>query len=159
MTIERRVVPVLRLALVGLFALLLVFQTLSLPGQFAYMADRDPDMAYLRWPATAITIFWVLCAQVVIVCTWHLLTLVRDDRIFTASSRRWVDTIIGAVAAAAVVLFGVLLYVGLNADDPGLPMLLTLALAGITVFGLLLVVMRSLLLRATSLRTDLDAVI
>lgn len=159
MVIERRVVPVLRAALLGLFGLLVLFQTLSLPGQFAHMAVRDPAMAYLRWPATAVTVFWVLCAQVVIVCTWHLLTLVRDDQIFTASSRRWVDTIIGAVAAAGVVLAAVLLYVGLNADDPGLPVLLTLLLAGVTVFGLLLVVMRSLLLRATSLRSDLDAVI
>ncbi|WP_410468234.1 hypothetical protein [Amycolatopsis methanolica] len=23
-------------------------------------------MAYLRWPATAVTVFWVLCVQVVI---------------------------------------------------------------------------------------------
>jgi hypothetical protein len=41
----------------------------------------------------------------------------------------------------------VLLYVGFNADDPGLPLLL------------LMVVMRALLRQATTLRTDMEAVI
>lgn len=40
-------------------------------------------MAFLRWPATIITIFWVLCVQAVIVCIWRLLTLVQKDRIFS----------------------------------------------------------------------------
>src|SRR5215216_5611299 len=59
--------------------ILVPFQTMSLPGQFAYLAQQDPEHAYLRWPATAVTVFWVLCIQVVIVCTWRLLTLVKND--------------------------------------------------------------------------------
>jgi Protein of unknown function (DUF2975) len=45
--------------------------------------QEDPEHAYLRWPATAVTVFWVLCIQVVIVSTWKLLTLVKNDRIFS----------------------------------------------------------------------------
>ena len=56
-------------------------------------------------------------------------------------------------------LVGVLLYVGFNADDPGLPLLLLLMLIGITVLGLLMVVMRALLRQATTLRTDMEAAI
>lgn len=142
-----------------LFGVLVVFQTLSLPGQFAYMAQESPEDAYLRWPATIIAVFWVLCVQVVIVATWKLLTLVKSDRIFTEASLKWVDAIVWAIAAAWVVLVGVFLYVGFKADDPGLPLLLFLLTVGVSVLGLLMVVMRALLRQATTLRTDMEAVI
>ncbi|KFU77094.1 Protein of unknown function [Amycolatopsis lurida] len=155
---QRAVAP-LRVFLVLLFGVLVLFQTMSLPGQFAHMARQDPEMAYLRWPATAISIFWVLCVQVVVVATWHLLTLVKKDRIFTEASLRWVDAIVWAILAGWVVLAGVFLYVGFNAEDPGLPLLLFLALIGVAVLGLLMVVLRTLLRQATTLRSDMEQVI
>ena len=142
-----------------LFAVLVVLQVMSLPGQFAHMARENPEMAYLRWPATAVSVFWVLCVQAVIVCTWQLLTLVRSNRIFSKASYRWVNGIIGAIAAGWVVLGGVLLYVGLNASDPGLPLLLFVLATGVTVLGLLMIVLRALLRQATTLRSELEAVI
>lgn len=155
----RRAVAPLRVFLVLLFAVLVMLQTFSFPGQFAHMAEENPDEAHLRWPLTAIAVFWLLCVQVVVVCTWRLLTLVQRDQIFTPGSLRWVDGIVGAIAAAWVVLVGVFLVVGFNADDPGLPLLLfVLVLAG-AVLGLLMVVMRALLRQATTLRTDMEAVI
>jgi Protein of unknown function (DUF2975) len=120
----QRVVLPLRVFLVLLFGVLVVFQTMSLPGQFAFMAQEDPELAYLRWPATVVTVFWVLCIQVVIVSTWKLLTLVKNDRIFTDGSLVCVNAIVWAIAAAWVVLVGVLFYVGFNAEDPGLQLLL-----------------------------------
>lgn len=159
MITEYRAVAALRVFLVVLFGILVVFQTLSLPGQFAYMAEQSPEDAYLRWPLTAITVFWVLCVQVVIVSTWRLLTLVVRDRIFSADSLVWVDAIVWAIAAGWVVLAALFLYVGVNADDPGLPLLLFLMVVGTAVVGLLMVVMRALLRRATTLRSDLEAVI
>jgi CHASE1-domain containing sensor protein len=57
------------------------------------------------------------------------------------------------------VLVAVFLYVGFRADDPGLPLLLFLAVIGVAVLGLLMVVMRALLRQATTLRTDMEAVI
>ncbi|MET7709400.1 DUF2975 domain-containing protein [Micromonospora sp. NPDC005413] len=159
MVVEHRAVAALRVFLVVLFGVLVVFQTLSLPGQFAYMAQESPQDAYLRWPATVVTVFWVLCVQVVIVSTWKLLSLVKTDRIFTEASLKWVDAIVWAIAAAWVVLVGVFLWVGFNADDPGVPLLLFLLTVGVTVLGLLMVVMRALLRQATTLRTDMEAVI
>ncbi|RSM57893.1 DUF2975 domain-containing protein [Amycolatopsis sp. WAC 01376] len=155
---QRAVAP-LRVFLLLLFGILVLFQTMSLPGQFAHMARQDPEMAYLRWPATAVSIFWVLCVQVVVVATWQLLTLVKKDRIFTEASLRWVDAIVWAILAGWLVLAGVFLYVGFNAEDPGLPLLLFLALIGVAVLGLLMVVMRTLLRQATTLRSDLEQVI
>lgn len=157
--VSHRAVVALRICLVGLFALLVVFQTMSLPGQFAHMARESPEDAGLRWPATAITVFWVLCVQVVVVATWRLLSMVEQDRIFTSASFRWVDAILAAMAAGWLVLVAVFLYVGLRADDPGLPMLLLLLLAVLTVVALLMVVMRALLHRATELRADVEATI
>ena len=107
----------------------------------------------------AVTVFWALCIQVMIVSTWKLLTLVKNDRIFTDASLVWVNAIVWAIAAAWVVLVGVLLYVGFNANDPGLPLLLFLMSVGVTVLGLLMLVMRTLLQQATTLRTDMEAVI
>src|SRR5215203_1043489 len=135
MIIEHRAVALLRVFLVVLFGVLVLFQVMSLPGQFAYMAQQDPEHAYLRWPATAVTVFWLLCIQVVIVCTWKLLTLVKNDRIFSEASLVWVNAIVWAIIAAWVVLVGV------------------------SVLGLLMVVMRALLRQATTLRTDMEAVI
>lgn len=159
MLTQSRVVAVLRLFLVVLFGILVVLQTLSLPGQFAHMAQESPEDAHLRWPLTALAVFWVLCIQVVVVSTWKLLTLVQRDRIFSEGAFAWVDAILYAIAAAWVVLVGVFLVVGFGADDPGLPLLMFLFVVGVAVVGLLMLVMRALLRQATALRTDMEAVI
>ncbi|MEO6082358.1 MAG: DUF2975 domain-containing protein [Umezawaea sp.] len=159
MSMEHRAVAPLRVFLALLFGILVFFQVVSLPGQFAHLAQESPDHAYLRWPLTAVTIFWVLCVQVVVVATWKLLTLVKNDRIFSDAALRWVDAIVWAIAAGWVVLVGVFLVVGFNSDDPGNPLLLFLVTVGVTVLGLLMVVMRALLRQATALRTDLESVI
>jgi hypothetical protein len=85
--------------------------------------------------------------------------LVKHDRIFTQASLRWVDAIVWAIVAAWLVLLGVDVWVAFQADDPGVPMLLLLLTTGVTVLGLLMVVMRALLRQATMLRTDMEAVI
>jgi DUF2975 family protein len=156
---EHGVVSLLRVFLVILFAVLVMLQTFSLPGQIRYMAQQSPEDAYLRWPLTAVAVFWVLCTQVVVVATWQLLTLVKRDRIFSDASFGWVNAILAAIAAAWVVLVAVFLYVGFRATDPGLPLLLFLLSVGVAVLGLLMVVMRALLRQATTLRTDMEAVI
>lgn len=156
---HRAIVP-LRILLVLAFAALVLLQTFSLPGQFAHMAQESPELAYLRWPLLAFSVVELLCVQVVIVCTWKLLTMVKDDRIFSERSLVWVDTIIAAIAAAWVLLLGVSIYfVVAIADDPGLPIMLMVILLAGAVLGLLMVVLRALLRQATTLRTDMDAVI
>ncbi|MGW6172823.1 DUF2975 domain-containing protein [Arthrobacter sp. NPDC055138] len=152
-------VTALRILLVVAFALLLLFQVMSLPGQFAHMAAESPQLAYLQWPLTVFSIVELLCVQAVIVSTWKLLTLVKHDRIFSKASLAWVDVIVWAVVAAWILLLGVFLFVGFNADDPGMPLLLFLFVVAGAVLGLLLVVLRAVLRQAITLRTDMDAVI
>jgi hypothetical protein len=161
----RWVVPTLRILLVLVFAALLVAQVFSLPGQFSHMAAEAPQYAPVAW---GLLVFWVLellCVQVVIVCTWRLLSLVREDRIFSPASLRWVNVIVGTfviawtLLAALAVSLSAFLYFTPELRDPGLPMLLF----GMTLIGavvvLLMVVLRALLRQATVLRTDMEAVI
>lgn len=159
MNATRLAVPALRIVLVVAFLLLIVFQTMSLPGQFAHMAQENPDKAFLQWPLTIFAVLEVACVQVVIVSTWKLLTLVRHDRIFTAAAMVWVNAIVWAIAAAWLMLAAVSAAVVLNADDPGLPMLLMLMLVAGAALGLVVVVLRALLRQATELRSDMEAVI
>lgn len=143
----------------ALFAILVLFETMSLPGQFRHMAEEEPDLAYLRWPLTAATISILLCVQVVLICTWQLLGMVRSDRIFTEAALPWVDAIIVAIGVGWLIVFGILVGLSTEWDDPGAPLVLTLLLVGVAVIGLLMIVMRALLRQATTLRTDMEAVI
>lgn len=155
----RPAVVLLRTLLVLLFLGLVAAQTLIMPGTLAHMASEDTDQAYLQWPLLAFSIVELLCVQAVIVCTWQLLTMVSKDRIFSDAAFAWVDGILGAIAVAWTLLAGLFLYVVVNADDPGFPVLLIGLLLTGGVVLLLMVVMRALLRQATILRADMEAVI
>ena len=160
MNLDRLIVTPLRVLLAVAFLVLVLFEVMSIPGQFAHEARVHPEHAGQRWPFTILWIAVVVAIQVVIVCTWRLLTFVQTDRIFTRPSVRFVDTIIGAMGTAWLLVAGFSLYVVVRyADDPGAPMLLFLLLTVAAVVLLLVVVLRSLLLQATELRSEIDAVI
>lgn len=156
--LDRVVVP-LRVLLVLLFVGLVFGQLVSIPGQFAHLAEEEPDLASLRWPLTAFFVLEVLVLQVLVVCTWRLLTLVRADRIFSEEAFRWVDGIVAALGAGWVLWLGFVAFVMARSDDPGTPILLIgMSLVG-GVVVLLVVVLRALLHQATELRLDLETVI
>ena len=159
MEINRLAVIALRIVLVAAFLLLVLFQVMSLPGQFAHMAAENPERAWLQWPLTIFAILEVACVQVVIVSTWKLLTMVKRDQIFSRRAFVWVDAIMWAIAAAWIMLAVFSAIVVLNADDPGLPILLILTLVAGAAVGLVVVVLRALLRQAADLRSDLEAVI
>jgi hypothetical protein len=155
---QRAVVP-LQILLALTFAALALAQVLALPVMFAHMAQESPELAHLRLPILAFAELELLCVQLVIVCAWKLLTMVKDDRIFSEESLVWVNAIVWAIAAAWVLLLGVFVCFVSSWGLPGLPALLLLMLLAGAVLGLLMVVMRALLLQATMLRTDMEAVI
>ena len=149
----------LRFLLAVAFAALVTAQVLFLPALSAAMAEDSPELAYLRWPTLVVAVLGLGCVHVVIVCTWKLLTLVEDDRIFSAASMVWVDAIVGAIAAAWLLLLGTFIWSLVSEGLPGPPLVLLLLLVAGAVVGLLVVVMRALLQQATTLRADLEAVI
>lgn len=138
-------------------------QLLLLPLVWADLAGV-PMVA--RVALVALAAIFVLTLQVSAVCIWRLLTMVRSGSVFSQGAFRYVDTIIGAMAVAALTIFvlAVLLAPGSAAPDLiGLLCGATLVTAG---GALLMVVMRMLLRLATqreaealSLRGELDEVI
>jgi hypothetical protein len=165
MNLTHTVVGLLRVLLVLLFVAAVIGQTLSVPGQFADVGQGTPDLSYLRWPLTAFGVLELVCVQVVIVCTWKLLTMVKADRIFSSAAFAWVDGIVWAITVAWLLLAAmsaaltVVIYVTPELRDPGTPMLLLgLVLVG-GVVVMLMIVMRALLRQAADLQTDMDAVI
>ncbi|MGZ5400119.1 MAG: DUF2975 domain-containing protein [Nocardioides sp.] len=153
-----RVVQGLRVLLVLAFLAILVLQLMSVPGTIDYNADRSSD-PFWRYPLLAALEVELLCVQVVIVATWKLLGMVREDLIFSDAAFRWVDLIIGAMAVAWATFAGLGAFIFLTSDDPGLPLMVSIMLLAGAVIGLLMYVMRALLRQATTLRTDMDAVI
>lgn len=162
MTRLRFVIVPLRVLLVLVFAGLVVAQVLSIPGE---AFDAPGESPAFQWTFLAVGILEALALQIVIVCTWRLLTLLTADRIFSEKAFVWVDVMAWTIAIAwllfavvAAVVVGII-YFTPELRDPGAPVLLV----GMTLIGavvvLVVVVMRSLLRQATALRADLDEVI
>jgi hypothetical protein len=158
------VVP-LRVLLVMVFIGLLVAQFLSLPGEFRQQAEEHHEAGWMPWLLLTFAILEVVCIQIVIVCTWRLLTLVGSDRIFSEESFVWVDVIMWTMVAGWLLLASLsaslvgIIYFTPELRDPGTPILLTgmVLIGGVVV--LTIVVLRALLRQATVLRTDLEEVI
>ncbi len=159
-----QVVLPLRILLALVFAALVAAEMFAVPGMLPDLPDPSLEQSFIRWTMLAVLVLGLLCVQVVIVCTWKLLTLVAHDRIFSASSLPWVNAIVWAIAVGWVMLLGTFVcayyfIIDEVSDDPVLPALLLLLLLVGAVLGLLMVVMRALLRQATALRADMEAVI
>ena len=164
MTHLRRVVLPLRILLAIVFAALVVAQIWAVPGLLPDLDEPSLERSFMRWTMLAASILGLACVQVVVVSTWKLLTMVTQDRIFSASSLPWVNAIVWAVAVGWLMLLGTFVcayyfIIDEVSDDPVLPAVLLLLLLVGAVLGLLMVVMRALLRQATTLRADMEAVI
>ena len=148
---------VLRVLLGFAFAALVLAQVRVLPAMYDDWVRGAPERGASEW-LLVVSVVELLCVQVVIVCTWRLLALVKEDRIFSEASMVWVNVILGAMAAAWLLLLGTLLRVVGGSPGPSAGLLLLMLVVG-AVVGLLMAVMRALLRQATSLRTEMEAVV
>ena len=124
-------------------------------------APDGPRIALL-----AIVVLGILCVQVVAVCVWRLLTMVRRGTVFSHRAFRFVDIIFGAIAFAAVLVFGIAVILAPGETAPGIVLLICGAALMIGGVALVVLVMRALLaqavardVEATQLRSELDEVI
>ncbi|NYD67766.1 DUF2975 domain-containing protein [Agromyces atrinae] len=162
--LDAAIIP-LRVLLVLLFTGLFVAQVFSLPGMFAHQAATSPDLGPIPGILLTLGVLEFVCVQIVIVCIWKLLSLVKTDRIFSARAFTWVDGILWTLVAAWVLLASAaislvaVIYVTPELRDPGVPILLFGAVLVGGVLVLVFVVMRALLRQAATLRSDLDEVI
>jgi hypothetical protein len=135
---------------------------------WALVSGSDPeDGSVPLTPLRVITILGMVSVQVAVVCVWRLVTMVRRGTVFSHAAFRYVDVIIGAIVAAALVWFAV---TAINApgqrDDPGVTLIMGGIGLGILGVALLVLVLRTLLAQAVArdveaaqLRDELDKVI
>jgi hypothetical protein len=163
--LDRVIIP-LKVLLVLLFAGLLVAEVLSVPGEFMETSrEVRPEYAHIPWLMLTISIVVLVAVQVIVVCIWRLLDMVKADRIFSEQAFIWVDVIVWTVAAVWLLMLGVFGYIAAfiyftpEIRDPGIPILLFGIGLATSVVLLLMVVMRALLAQAAALSADMEEVI
>ncbi|MFJ5534681.1 DUF2975 domain-containing protein [Streptomyces sp. NPDC093261] len=132
------------------------------------VSGSDPEDGSLPLtPLRVITILGMVAAQVALVSVWRLVAMVRRGTVFSHAAFRYVDAVIGAIVAAALLWFAV---TAVNApgqrDDPGVSVIMGgvgLAILGV---ALIVLVLRMLLAQAVArdaeaaqMRAELDEVI
>jgi len=132
------------------------------------VSGSDPEDGSLPLtPLRVITILGMLTVQVAVVCVWRLVAMARRGTVFSHAAFRFVDVVIGAIVAAALLWFAV---TAINAPgqraDPGVTVIM--AGIGLAILGvaLIVLVMRSLLaqavardVEASKMQAELDEVV
>lgn len=157
---SRFVYPAARV-LIALMLLGTVAVQILIPIIAIYEADYAPEFAHLLWPMTVLAILAIVCAQVVLVAMWQLVTLTQRDSVFSPHAFRWVDVVIGASLAAAGIIAIVFVWLALT---PGVgPILVFGMVLAAMIFCLaaavLMVIMRRLLAQAAGMREYLAEVV
>jgi hypothetical protein len=145
-------------ALRAVFVVVLAGTVLIQAGMvWALASGSDPEDGSL--PLTAlrvITILGMLSVQVALVCVWRLVTMVRRGTVFSHAAFRYVDWVIGAIVAAALVWFAATI---INApgqrDDPGVTIIM--AGIGVAILGVALIVYVLRMLLAQAVVRDVEA--
>lgn len=154
------IVGLLRALLVGAFAVITLLQVIALPWLSGVMAQDYPAEAHMRWPMLTFAVLGLACVQVVIICTLRLLGFTVRNEVFSPRALRWVDGIVAALLAASLVCLTAFVYHCFAPAGPPLWMMALLAGVFLGVgTALLMRVMRTLLVQATTLRSELDSVI
>jgi hypothetical protein len=95
-------------------------------------------------------------AQIVLVCVWRLVTMVRRGTVFSHAAFRYVHVVIGAIVAASLLVFA--LAVILAPGDPVAPgVVLLLCGVSVAILGVALVVLVLRMLLAQAVARDVEA--
>ncbi|KPH97085.1 Protein of unknown function DUF3036 [Actinobacteria bacterium OV450] len=120
-------------------------------------SGADPEDGSL--PLTAFRVIVVLgmvSAQVALVSVWRLVAMVRRGTVFSHAAFRYVDAVIGAIVAVALLWFTV---TALNApgqrEDPGVTVIM--GGIGLAVLGVALIVLVLRMLLAQAVARDVEA--
>ncbi|MEV2270580.1 DUF2975 domain-containing protein [Nonomuraea africana] len=157
----------LRVVLVALLAGSVFVQTVMVPLLAIDLEEMGTEFAYQRTAFLVITVLGIVTAQVVLVCVWRLVTMVRRGTVFSHAAFRYVHIVIGAFVAAALLTFAlaVVLAPG-EAVAPGIVLLICGASVAVLGVALVVLVLRTLLAQAVArdveaaqMKAELDEVI
>ncbi|MBQ1082783.1 DUF2975 domain-containing protein [Nocardiopsis sp. B62] len=164
---HRYLTPILRLAIIGAILVGLFGQIVVIPGAIADEAAHFPPYERIVVPYTILGILGVACVQVALGATWMLLGMMGRDALFSTRAFLWVDLIIGASLAGALLTAGVTAHLALtdmpfaNGNMEAVAALgaafLTTAMG--TAFAMVVVLMRGLLRKATHLQAEMAGVV
>lgn len=164
---DRFFLTLLRIGVAAAVAVGLFGQIVVIPTTARDQVDMFRPYAPYAVPCATVAILGVACVQVALAATWMLLTMVGRDAVFSPRAFRWVDAVIGASVVATLPAAGVaahLLLVGIPSPGDGMEVIGTCGTALTCVglgsgFAMLVVVMRSLLRKATDLQTEIAGVV
>ncbi|MFJ3867550.1 DUF2975 domain-containing protein [Streptomyces nigra] len=150
----RLAVRALRAVLVVVLAGTVFVQALMV---WVLVSGSDPEDGSLPLtPLRVITILGMVSVQVALISVWRLVTMVRRGTVFSHDAFRYVDAVIGAIAAAALLWFAV---TALNApgqrDDPGVTVIM--GGVGVAILGVALIVLVLRMLLAQAVARDVEA--
>jgi Protein of unknown function (DUF2975) len=145
----------LRVVLGVLFAGSLFVQTVVVAIN---AVELDAALADLRHPYLVITILvlGLVTFEVVLACVWRLVTMVRRGTVFSHTAFRYVDIVIGAIVAAALLMV-VLAAVQAPGEDLSPGMILMLGGGVLAVLGVALIVLVLRMLLAQAVARDAQA--
>ncbi|MET9463836.1 DUF2975 domain-containing protein [Streptomyces sp. NPDC006544] len=131
--------------------------TVFVQASMVWALATDPEDGSLPLtPLRVITILGVVSVQVALVCVWRLVSMVRRGTVFSHAAFRYVDIVIGAIVAIALLWFAV---TALNApgqrEDPGVTVIM--GGIGLAVLGVALVVLLLRMLLAQAVARDVEA--
>jgi hypothetical protein len=146
------------LALRAVMVALLVGSVFAQTVMVALLADdvEDSVLADRSIPILVITVLGAVTVQVVLVCVWRLVTMVRLGTVFSHAAFRYVHIVTGAFVAAAFLVFalGAVLAPG-EAVAPGIVLLV--GGVGLAVLGVALIVLVLRMLLAQAVARDVEA--
>lgn len=124
---------------------------------WALVGGSDPEDGSLPLtPLRVSTILGMVSVQVAVVCVWRLVSMVRRGTVFSDAAFRYVDGVIGAIVAAALVWFAVtLLSAPGQRDDPGVTLIM--GGVGVAILGVALIVLVLRMLLVQAVARDVEA--
>lgn len=141
-----KIESLLKIVLTGFLGLLVMLQFFSFPGQFRYMAEQEPENAEWRWPLTIIVFLIIAAIQAVVILLWMIVNSLSNHG-NTMTRLRYVELSMALLAIIWIVLVISWIWLLSIADDPGLPVLVTVIIVGFTAVFLLYGIYRKHLLR------------
>ena len=150
----------LKALIVAMIVLLLACQLFMVPGVARQSAETYADLGYLQTPGIIVAVLFLLCVQVVLLCVWRLLSMVRTSVIFSDDAFVWVDVILGAIVLSTLLIaVSMATLASANVASPSVMLLCALGVVVGAGLALLILVLRGLLRNARQLQQDLSEVV
>lgn len=139
-----------RSSIIFLFIIVTMLQIFSFPGQFAFMRTVGSiELLFQIW-LTLLLAIWLFTAQFGLLCLWKIVGKIENSSIYSKGSLKWLGRLVQAMRYALITGAVVFFSVVIQADDPGVAVMLI----ALNLFISTLFVATSLLRDQLSVKSD-----